>query len=559
MRESFRKNQSRRDHQRSSAGSALLTGSWPLFRALLALICLVSGPSFSAVASGLRCGTLFDSVSLGSEMTSRDGSSQRAVQLPERLFNEDSKTALFTGLTPHGLAVLKDARDKLRARHRIFESRYRGLSGVYHGLNLARLASANMFLTGGPGAAKSGVVKFMTDSEQKRAYKIQMHQTMTEQALIGGERWDAAREGRFEVNTEGTMVDSEVAHVDEMDKGNPSVYNTILSLLNRGERFVLLGRRQVESSLETVFSTSNASISELYQQFVENSLRSTVPALLNRYHIKAFLYNWLSPLDQSIMDDIGERQRQIRIAAKYNPEFRNSEVLVEPPAVNWKPLRDIAQKVMVVSPEMQVFAREFINDIRLETIKAKRAYEESHLNNPRKYPVPYMPTADWTERLRQENYDFIIMSAFYDFLMSPLADDANIESLTRKPIMLGPDSVWRYWYSTTTILPGEHRLAWKRVNGGGNGADDHAADPQLTIETTWRLPNSEAADRFEELMLTYYYEEQDRFRSIFEKRIAALRKLIRDEASFPTASDGSEETSLEDTFEVRLISLRPGT
>ena len=113
-----------------------------------------------------------------------------------------AKNFKYNGLTDEGVAVLRKARDTLRGRVKLFGSEFRSLDSVHHAGMVARLAKLNMLLYGPPGAAKSGVVNWLMKGELEVPFKLQMHQMITEQAFVGGQNYEMAKQGRFEVNTE---------------------------------------------------------------------------------------------------------------------------------------------------------------------------------------------------------------------------------------------------------------------------------------------------------------------------------------------------------------------
>ena len=218
-----------------------------------------SGVGFyqTATASdGDACATLLGGPA---HVAADDHAKVATVAEPRRsLLQLDPKTFAFRGLTPEGLAALRQARDIVRGRDRIFENEFRNLTTIHHAGLVARLFKGNMFLYGPPGGAKSAFVNWLMKGEPESPYKLQLHQMITEQAFTGGQNFEAAKAGRFEINTKGNLANFVVALIDETEKGNPAALSALLSLLN--EREVLAGNQPVKARLETLFATSNANL-----------------------------------------------------------------------------------------------------------------------------------------------------------------------------------------------------------------------------------------------------------------------------------------------------------
>lgn len=425
----------------------------------------------------------------------------------------DPVTFEYKGLTPEGLQAIKTARDSLRSRARLFQNEFRNLDTIHHATLVARMSKGNMFLYGPPGGAKSAIVNWLMKGESEPAFKLQLHQMITEQAFTGGQNFEAAKEGRFQINTKGSLADYVIALIDETEKGNPAALSALLSLLN--EREVLAGNQVIQARLETLFATSNANLPEIFQQFLENGQGSTAPALLNRFQFKSFVYNWLSPSDQAYLDARKERQRYLKAIAEVEPRALEDEVFLQPEKLNWAEIRQLAQTVFKLSPNFLPAYREFVNDMREQTHRAIRESEEKHQQNQLDEPFVYFPSADYTERLRQQIPEIVLMSAFLDFLLSPLADDSQIEAMTSKAIQIDFLSLWRGFLAMTTLGPGQTKLIL-----------DTNSDQKVDIDFGWTLESSTARDRREERLIQNLKSEQERFRRAFLKQVNKIQEVI---------------------------------
>lgn len=210
------------------------------------------------------------------------------------------KNGAYAGFTDDTKKLIKDSREVLLKRKEIFSKEFRQFDSIYHAAHLMRMMKGNMFLYGPPGGAKSYFLNWLLQYEKSGPFKIQMNQMQTEQVFVGGQDYEAAKLGIYKVNTAGSLADHKTAVIDEIDKGNPATLAALLSLLN--ERVIYLGSETFHSPLETIFSTSNKNLYEIYAEFEKNGQGSTADALLNRFSCIAFVPNWLNENDQLALD-----------------------------------------------------------------------------------------------------------------------------------------------------------------------------------------------------------------------------------------------------------------
>src|SRR3989338_1320285 len=413
----------------------------------------------------------------------------------------------YHGLTEYGLQELKKGRDVLRQRFTLFEQDFKGLSNIHHLATVARMVKANAFLYGPPGGAKSMLVQWLFSGEAEPAFQLQLHQMMTEQALIGGQSFEAAKEGRFVLNTEGSLASFRVALLDEIEKGNPATLATLLSLLN--ERKILAGNQAIDAKTETVFATSNANLPEFFLQFQESGQRSTAAALLNRFQFKGFIYNWLPPLDQADLD----ARRTKKILCKVYDACQDNPIFLTPKTLDWEVLRSFAQVLFVRDPSFNSAYSEMANQLRTKTNTAIRESELKHQKDRYNEPFTYFPSCDWTERLRQQIPEFIQASALIDFLLSPLADDGSLEKITEKQLKLGPYSLWRAFLVVTTPGPGKTGLVFK---------DEHEVGIHFGIQ----LNPEEARDIREQNMIQNLINENNRLEETYKNIIKNYNDII---------------------------------
>lgn len=424
----------------------------------------------------------------------------------------------YQGLTKHGLVELKKARDALRQRFTLFEQEFKGLSNIHHAATVARMMKANIFLYGPPGGAKTALTQWLFSGEAEPAFKIQLHQMMTEQALIGGQNFEAAKEGRYVVNTETSLANYRVALLDEVEKGNPATLATLLSLLN--EREIWAGGQSIKAKTETVLATSNANLPEIFLQFQESGQRSTAPALLNRFQFKGFVYNWLSNTDQAELD---ARHTQ-KTLCKTLGSCQNDSIFLKPDLVNWESLASFARVLLVKTPLYLTAYNELANALRLSTNQAVHDSEIKHQKDRYNEPFIYFPSCDWTERLRSQIPEVVQMSAMIDFLLSTWADDGKLEKMVTKQIELSPLSLWRAYLVVTTSATGQAKLSVQE-------------DGKLAFSFGTVLNPEQARDAREAKMLENLQNEQERFKNVYFQKIATLQESIKNMAKFGHTED----------------------
>ena len=453
-----------------------------------------------------------------------------------KLFKVSTKngTYAYDGLTDDGLTAIKLLRNALRTRHQLFNNEFKSLQNTHHALMVARLFQGNAFLYGPPGGAKSAIIEWMFKGETEQAFQLQLHQMMTEQAFVGGQDFEKAKEGMFEVNTKGSLAEYKVALIDEVEKGNPAALSALLSLLN--ERKILAGNKVIKAETETVFATSNSNLPELRAQFDANGQGSTAPALLNRFQFKCFVYNWLSAGDQSELDARRDQKRRLQALLHGCPEATSkSEIFLEIPKLDFAQMRLLANVMMETDASFKVAYRNLAEAMRLETNKAVCESEERHKKSRYDEPFVYFPSCDYTERLRQQIPEVVRYSAFIDFLLSDLADDNHLKITTKKPLVLGALSLWRAHLVMTTVGPGDVKLIFNN-------------EVKADLEFNMTVNESTLRDHREVQLLKNLKEEQDRFKRTF-------LNLVKDtQASIATASRYSKNANVGDggDFELRI-------
>jgi|GEM_PF-2757475 len=402
----------------------------------------------------------------------------------------------FGGLSAQGLAALKQQRDAVRAIHASLNDELRHSQAAIHAAFVARLLKGHMFIYGPQGGAKSKLARSALAFEEQAPFKLQLHQAMTDQPLVGGQDFEAAKRGEYVVNTRGSLATFKTAILDELDKASPGVLSVLLGIMN--EREVQIGKTVVKADTQTIFATSNAILPEIFDAFRENGQLSTAAALLNRFQLKACLYNWLPDHDQETLS-----QSKFKALWEEALQFEFNSGSIQKAAntnfVDWDMVRHFALYLVRFSPDALKAYTHMVNRMRAATNRELEASRVRNAEDPENEPFVYFPTADYSERLRQIVPEAVMYSAFVDFLLSPLADDEVMDiGFLAQPIELQPTSLWRAYLTLTTVFSGDVKL--------------HNSDGKFFVQFSNQVDRRKLRDNRERGLVKMIEKEQARFK-----------------------------------------------
>lgn len=440
----------------------------------------------------------------------------------------------FTELTEAGLEKLKELRDILRTRFKIFNNTFIALENVHHAMTVARLLKRHMYLYGPPGSGKTAAIKWMLDAEGQPSFQIQMHQMVSEQAFVGGQDFEEAKKGRFTVNTEGALVDFIVGLIDEAGKANPATLASLLSLLEEGK--VLIGKEEIDAKTETVFATSNANLPEILNYFSRNGMETTASAFLNRFMFKVLSLNWLEKRQRAQLLKIVQEKKRIEELSKIYPELKKDPTLVQAEGIDWESLRFFANRLISFDEYLNSSYNELFEQLHDKTAQAISASELAFKH--RRESFVYFPSCEFNTRNLLLIPDVIKYSAFVDFLLSDLADDNNLETFLQKSLTLGPLSLWRGFLAMTTIGPGKASLIYKIE-------DESPFDLKFGSDLSTHTPSNDK----ERDLIRNLQEEQNRFKKEFNLILENYQKAIKSASMYSR----TESKSVDDDFEILLL------
>ena len=460
----------------------------------------------------------------------------------------------YNGLTPYGLQILKEQRDAIRYWMTVGEQTFSHRTTMLHMGLVAQAYRGHFFMFGPPGEAKTALAEFLFRGQEDLVFQIQLNQMQTTSPFTGGQDIYSMREGRYHVNSSGSMMDHKRAVLDEIPQANPHVLSAILSLLNPNERAAYFGANVVDSQLESMAATSNSSPSGLIALFQSRGLNFAGEAFLNRIAFKTYSSNTLHEHSWVHQNEIESQRQLLSVLSKDYPQLREDKVFLSqnPPKIDWQAIRALAIGLLYPTIPFQIYLRSFLNDLNRYMSERERESEEQHIEDRRSYPFIFRPSAIFSESLRNQAIFIIQLSVFIDFLLSPLAEDENLESFLESQIALFPDSIWRSHLFTTTIIPGRVRLF---LMSGETG------EKSLDIKFGKRIAPSATRGQLERFVIQSILDEQDIFRSLFVHDIKELQEEIKTYASLTSdiadisASDHPLSFDLKGSESIEMLML----
>jgi MoxR-like ATPase len=170
------------------------------------------------------------------------------------------------------------------------KKKYPELDSYVETVALALLAGEHVLAFGPAGGAKTGLVRDILKEFEGKFFELQFSAATGQDQIVGsvvGKK--LIEEGVRELNSERSLVMSELALLDELDKALKEILSSALSVLN--ERKVMQGASVQEGKLKTAIATSNKTIEELIEEFSRQGQESTAFALMDRFLFKTFVPN----------------------------------------------------------------------------------------------------------------------------------------------------------------------------------------------------------------------------------------------------------------------------
>ncbi len=444
-------------------------------------------------------------------------------------------------VTPQFVAHLDGMRHNLRSAMNTINTRYKEMDHVTRRLFLARMMQTHAHISGPPGSAKSAItnaVQNMPIFNRHRGefvndvWAIQLHQLVGDAAFKGYVDYEAIKakaadlkKGLREehIQNAGTMVHAEVAIVDELEKGNPIAFATLLDVLN--EKVARYGAVTVKVRTKTVAVTSNMSVYEFVAALKELGLESTAKPFLDRLVFKVFAHNYVTDpkLREQLMREQEERDEAEADNLLENPlETQTAETAkilmpgedgkIELPYVDFVWLGLLAKKGMAMDEattrKMQQLMdglRSDYNDLRATT-EAEKAKDKE--NAP---PVYYPPFIFSTRNMMQYGTNTVKTDMLIDLMLmeNNQLSSKELAKMLSDGIVVHPTSIYRLHNLVTTAAAGD-----PSINVAADGTKfELQYGPQIEKLAEHPLDSNERA------LLGYLIQERALFRGRFESLI----------------------------------------
>jgi len=121
--------------------------------------------------------------------------------------------------------------EEMRKLEQELNGKYINRGDVIHGLIVTLLARGNCVLLGSAGTGKSDLVQTLSRAITGTCFETILTKTSAPEELFGAYDIKALQEGHYVRNTENSLVDGDVAFVDEVFKCNSATLNGLLGVM----------------------------------------------------------------------------------------------------------------------------------------------------------------------------------------------------------------------------------------------------------------------------------------------------------------------------------------
>lgn len=121
--------------------------------------------------------------------------------------------------------------EEMRKLEQELNGKYINRGDVIHGLIVTLLARGNCVLLGSAGTGKSDLVQTLSRAITGTCFETILTKTSAPEELFGAYDIKALQEGKYVRNTENSLVDGDVAFVDEVFKCNSATLNGLLGVM----------------------------------------------------------------------------------------------------------------------------------------------------------------------------------------------------------------------------------------------------------------------------------------------------------------------------------------
>lgn len=185
-------------------------------------------------------------------------------------------------------------------------------------IELAIAAREHMLLIGKPGTAKSLFAQQVFNNYQAKTFFVQLSKFSDESVLFGPIDISALKKGEFRFLYKNTILDAQLAFIDEIFDASDVLLRTLLSILN--ERIFSRGTFTVTCNLVTCIATANYSrINEITEAVIDRFLFQCEAPKLSQEQRKN-LYNGYNYEELTISDSEKRSIPSVSVENIYIPE-----------------------------------------------------------------------------------------------------------------------------------------------------------------------------------------------------------------------------------------------
>ncbi len=353
----------------------------------------------------------------------------------------------FAGFTKKGLARLNQEANKLRRSNEIVNRQLRDLETIIDGLEIARsLKGTHVLNAGQHGAAKTGV----TLASEPRTKVVTLNEWSSPLDLIGGQTREGAEQGRSDINVDAAFLNQAFGMVDEFDKAPPPAAAVMLEAMSDGKV------NGIPLALRSLTINTNETPAGLISRMMKEGREKTALAFLNRAQFKHYFTNWAAKNVRLAMTRFSNLKNRAMARRLDDAGARDWLKQNEMPEVDYAVIETAALSGHIKTNEYFDLAIHDLADILkkklVDEIRKSMALKKS---DPQEHPIAFEPAADLTNRLANSLTKIVLVSAYVDFLKSPLAQGDNFNAWASQAIELGPSSLWRLFRVMTTVMPGK--------------------------------------------------------------------------------------------------------
>ncbi len=361
--------------------------------------------------------------------------------LPDRNGNFE-----WAGFTKKAKQLLSVEAVNLKKSIRIANNAILDLSTILDSYFIAKIGKFHIINAGQHGSAKTSSAVLT----HKRLPIVTVHEWTTPLSVIGGLTKEGAEKGKADYNIEDAFLNNFYGLIDEFDKANPALAASILEAMSDGK----INGEKIK--LRSIIINTNETPSTLLDRWGQERRERTALAFLNRASFKNYYTNWADTKVRAQISAYSEKMNRAKARARDDEQARIWLKGNEIAEIDYELLEIFALSgFMKCSESLEAGVHELAEQLKNKFVETINYSLVEKKDQPHEHPIIFTPAADFTNRLSTVLVKLIQISAFFDFLKSPLSESSNLESFLEHPIEIGLSSLWRVFRIATTTMPGK--------------------------------------------------------------------------------------------------------